>query len=56
MPELPEVEMYRRYAEETALHQKISEIEIHHSKVLDGEEHDFREQLSEELISSFITP
>jgi len=45
MPELPEVEMYRRYAEETALHQKISEIEIHHSKVLDGEEHDFREQL-----------
>ncbi len=45
MPELPEVEMYRRYAEETALHQKISEIEIHHPKVLDGEQHDFRERL-----------
>jgi formamidopyrimidine-DNA glycosylase len=45
MPELPEVEMYRRYAEETAMHQKITEIEIHHPKVLEGEEQNFRELL-----------
>ena len=46
MPELPEVEMYKRYFEETALHQKISAIEILHPKVLDGQVQDFRELLT----------
>ena len=41
MPELPEVEMYRRYFEDTALHQKISDIEIHHPKVLGAMDEEF---------------
>ena len=41
MPELPEVEMYRRYFEETALQQKISNIEIYHPKVLGAQHQDF---------------
>jgi len=41
MPELPEVEMYRRYFEETALQQKINNIEIHHPKVLGAQHEDF---------------
>jgi len=45
MPELPEVEMYRRYAEETALNQKILAIEVHHPKVLGGQEQNFTELL-----------
>jgi formamidopyrimidine-DNA glycosylase len=52
MPELPEVEMYRRYFEETALNQKISAIEIYHPKVLDGQEQDFRELLIGEQFKS----
>jgi len=46
MPELPEVEMYRRYIEETALYQKISAIEVHHPKVLGGQVQDFGELLT----------
>ena len=41
MPELPEVEMYRRYFEGTALHQKINRIEIHHPKVLGAQFENF---------------
>ena len=45
MPELPEVEMYRRYFDETALDQKISDIEILHPKVLSGKHADFQQDL-----------
>ncbi len=38
MPELPEVEMFRRYFDETALEQKISDIQIFHPKVVGGQE------------------
>lgn len=34
MPELPDVEIYRRYLNSTALHQKIEEVEIGSAKVL----------------------
>jgi formamidopyrimidine-DNA glycosylase len=36
MPELPEVEMYRRYLSETALNQKVSNIDVLHPKVVGG--------------------
>lgn len=37
MPELPEVEMYRRYFDETALLQKIANVQINHPKVVGGQ-------------------
>lgn len=52
MPELPEVEMYKRYFEETALHQRISAIEVHHPKVLGGQEQGFIELLTGEQFKS----
>jgi formamidopyrimidine-DNA glycosylase len=38
MPELPEVEMFRRYFDQTALKQKISDVQITHPKVVGGQE------------------
>lgn len=36
MPELPDVENFRRYLERTALHKKITDIEVSNNKVLHG--------------------
>jgi formamidopyrimidine-DNA glycosylase len=36
MPELPDVEVYRRYLGSTALHKRIAEVEVHSSRVLEG--------------------
>jgi len=36
MPELPEVEMYRRYFDQTSLQQRISDVKILHPKVVGG--------------------
>jgi len=36
MPELPDVEVFRRYLNATALHQRIEEVEVLSSKVLEG--------------------
>lgn len=46
MPELPEVEMYRLYFDETSLLQKISDIEILHPKVVGGQGELLKEQLT----------
>ncbi len=35
MPELPDVEVFRRYFNSTSLHQKITKVEIHSTKILD---------------------
>src|SRR5215207_1423235 len=34
MPELPDVEVFKRYVNSTSLHQKIESVEVHNSKVL----------------------
>ncbi len=36
MPELPDVEIFRRYLNATALHQKIQTVRVHHDRVLKG--------------------
>lgn len=36
MPELPDVEVFSRYLEATALHKKISEVEVQTTKILSG--------------------
>ena len=36
MPELPELEIFRRYVDSTSLHQKIETIEVKNGKVLGG--------------------
>jgi len=36
MPELPDVEVYRRYLASTALHRRITTMEVHSHRVLDG--------------------
>ena len=38
MPELPEVEMFRRYFDETSLEQQIQDVRINHPKVAGGQE------------------
>jgi formamidopyrimidine-DNA glycosylase len=36
MPELPDIEVFRRYLDSTGLHQRIEEVEVRSSKVLEG--------------------
>ena len=36
MPELPDVETFKRYLEATALHQEISEVTVHAGRILEG--------------------
>jgi formamidopyrimidine-DNA glycosylase len=36
MPELPDVEIYKRYMDSTSLNQRIENVEVNESKVLDG--------------------
>jgi len=36
MPELPDVEVFRRYVNSTSLHQKIESVEVHSGKILGG--------------------
>jgi formamidopyrimidine-DNA glycosylase len=36
MPELPDVEVYKRYLDSTALHRKVSDVEVLDAKVLQG--------------------
>jgi len=36
MPELPDVEVFRRYFAATALHKKITKVEVHHQKILEA--------------------
>ncbi len=36
MPELPDVEIFRRYLNATALHQEIETVRVHHDRVLKG--------------------
>ncbi|MCU0448915.1 MAG: DNA-formamidopyrimidine glycosylase [Bernardetiaceae bacterium] len=45
MPELPEVESYRRYFEATALHQTVREVEVLDSKVVKVDPDYLRQQL-----------
>lgn len=34
MPELPEVEMFKRYIEDTSLHQQIKKVTVKNKKIL----------------------
>jgi formamidopyrimidine-DNA glycosylase len=43
MPELPEVEMYRRYLNETSMEQQVKHVEILHPKVAGGQEQNLME-------------
>lgn len=36
MPELPDVEVFRRYLDSTALHKRIASVEVHSQRVLEG--------------------
>ena len=36
MPELPDVEIFKRYLESTALHQEISEVTVHDDRIFEG--------------------
>lgn len=46
MPELPDVEIYKRYLDATSLHQKIRKVEVTNEKILEGVS---RERLISEL-------
>ena len=52
MPELPEVEMYRRYLNETSLHQKVSNIEVLHPKVVGGKGEQLNQLVGDQFTSS----
>ena len=52
MPELPEVEMYRRYLDETALNQKVSNIEVLHPKVVGGKGELLNQLVGDQFTSS----
>ncbi|MEL6534719.1 MAG: DNA-formamidopyrimidine glycosylase [Bacteroidota bacterium] len=45
MPELPEVEWYRRYVEGTALHQRITAVQVRDAKPLQQSEEEFQQTL-----------
>jgi len=51
MPELPEVEMFKRYGERHLLHRKIKKIEIDDQRVVMAEEAAFKELYEHEVIS-----
>jgi formamidopyrimidine-DNA glycosylase len=36
VPELPDVEVFRRYFDSTGLHKKIKRVQVHNNKILDG--------------------
>jgi formamidopyrimidine-DNA glycosylase len=36
MPELPDVEVFRRYLDSTGLHQKIKRVEVQDDRILEG--------------------
>lgn len=48
MPELPEVEGFKKYFEETALHQQVKAIEILDTKILTPDPDDFQKKLSQQ--------
>ena len=52
MPELPEVEMFRRYFDETALEQKISDVHISHPKVAAGQEEQLMSLIGDQFAKS----
>lgn len=52
MPELPEVEMYRRYLDQTALHQKVSNIEVLHPKVVGSTGAELNQLVGDQFIYS----
>jgi formamidopyrimidine-DNA glycosylase len=52
MPELPEVEIYRRYFEQTSLNQNILAVEIAHSKVAAGSEEMLKDLAGDQFTGS----
>ncbi len=53
MPELPDVETMRRYLQATSLHQEITDIEVHDTDILPGEQaarEDATAELREDLV------
>lgn len=46
MPELPDVEVFRRYAGSTSLHKKIEEVEVRDDRIMEGIERSDLEDLS----------
>ncbi len=47
MPELPEVETFKRYLDKTSLKQLIQEIQVIDNRILDAEEKDLRQSLKD---------
>jgi len=52
MPELPEVEMFRRYFDETCLQQPIRDVQIAHPKVAGGQEKNLTALAGDQFIKS----
>jgi len=52
MPELPEVEMFRRYFDQTSLNQKINDVIIQHPKVVSGFEEDLTKLVGDQFAST----
>ncbi|HAS44591.1 MAG TPA: DNA-formamidopyrimidine glycosylase [Microscillaceae bacterium] len=48
MPELPEVERFKQYFEGTALHQKVTQVEINDAKVLSCDPTDLKEAIEKQ--------
>jgi formamidopyrimidine-DNA glycosylase len=51
MPELPDVEVFKRYLDATALHQKIEKVEVRHARIL---RKTTAEQLESELLGQSL--
>ncbi|TFF84310.1 MAG: DNA-formamidopyrimidine glycosylase [Promethearchaeota archaeon] len=54
MPELPEVETYKRYFESTSLGKQINRVKVRDSRILELEEKDFIKNLQEKTFKSVI--
>ena len=52
MPELPEVEMFRRYFDQTSLNQKIKDVIIQHPKVARGFEEELTKLVGDQFAST----
>ncbi len=52
MPELPEVEIFRRYLDQTALNQRILDLQITHPKVVGGQQEDLKGLVGDQFNSS----
>lgn len=47
MPELPDVEIFKRYLDATSLHQQIEKVQVHHSRILSG--------VNQKTLQNFLT-